>query len=169
VSGTEIERGQLAELAGSWTGAWEGKIGFARCCTPDLAYEDPLAHQPLEGLDAVESHSERLRRALPDLRVERNGVPLAGGPGQGFACLPWRVAGTHRGEVAGLPATDRFVVLHGLHYVELSDGLVRRARGFFDLHDVAVQLGFAPSRGSLAESALLMLRGFGLRRRGEEE
>jgi steroid delta-isomerase-like uncharacterized protein len=165
LSGTEIERGPLEELAGRWSAAWEGKGGFARSCTPDVAYEDPLAHEPLEGLDAVERHARRLRRALPDLRVERNGAPLGGGPGDGFACLPWRLAGTHRGEIAGLPATERFVVVHGVHYVALSDGLVRRARGFFDLRDVAVQLGFAPSRGSLAESALLMLRGFGLRRR----
>ena len=64
-----------------------------------------------------------------------------------------------------LPATDRFVALHGLHYIELSDGAVRRARGFFDLYDAATQLGLLPSRGGLGESALLLLRGFGLRRR----
>jgi hypothetical protein len=36
-------------------------------------------------------------------------------------------------------------------------------RGFFDLYDAAVQLGVLPSRGSLGERALLVLRGFGLR------
>ena len=64
-----------------------------------------------------------------------------------------------------LPATDRFVTLHGVHYVELADGLVRRARGFFDLYDAAIQLGLLPERGSAGrERVLLMLRGFGLRR-----
>ena len=63
-----------------------------------------------------------------------------------------------------LPATDRFVVVHGLHYVELADGLVRRARGFFDLYDAATQLGLLPARGGLGEAALLLLRGFGVRR-----
>ena len=42
---------------------------------------------------------------------------------------------------------------------------MRRARGFFDLYDTAIQLGLLPSRGSLAESALLLVRGFGLRPR----
>ena len=73
--------------------------------------------------------------------------------------------GTHRGELAGLPATNSFVVLYGVHYVELVDGRVRRARGFFDLYDAAVQLGLLPSRGGLGEAALLLLRGFGVRRR----
>jgi hypothetical protein len=64
-----------------------------------------------------------------------------------------------------LPPTNRFVVVHGLHYVELADGLIRRARGFFDLYDAGVQLGLLPTRGGRGETALLLLRGFGLRRR----
>ena len=42
---------------------------------------------------------------------------------------------------------------------------MRRARGFFDLYDAATQLGLLPARGGMGETALLMLRGFGLRRR----
>jgi hypothetical protein len=57
------------------------------------------------------------------------------------------------------------VTVHGLHYLELTDGAVRRARGFFDLYDAATQLGLLPARGGLGETALLLLRGFGLRRR----
>jgi hypothetical protein len=80
--------------------------------------------------------------------------------------VPWRALGTHRGDIgASLPASDRFVSLHGLHYLELSDGLVRRARGFFDLYDAGTQLGLLPARGGMGETVLLMLRGFGVRRR----
>jgi hypothetical protein len=50
-----------------------------------------------------------------------------------------------------------------LHYAELEDGRLRRARGFFDLYDVSVQLGLLPAHGSFGEKALLMLRGFGYR------
>ncbi|MBA2420290.1 MAG: hypothetical protein H0V57_04085, partial [Thermoleophilaceae bacterium] len=70
------------------------------------------------------------------------------------------------GELEVLPATGRELSLHGLHYLELSDGAVRRARGFFDLYDAATQLGLLPERGGLGETALLLLRGFGMRRRG---
>jgi hypothetical protein len=142
---SDVER--VDDLASAWLHAWAGSEPFGACCTPDVQYEDPLAHEPLRG-------------ALPDLRIERTGRMLAEGQN---ACIPWRVAGTHKNGTTALPATNRFVTLHGLHYVELSDGQIRRARGFYDLYDAATQLGILPARGGLGESVLLVLRGFGLR------
>jgi steroid delta-isomerase-like uncharacterized protein len=155
---TELER--IDDLASAWLRAWAGDTGFDTCCAHDIQYEDPLAKDPLRGLDALERHAARLREALPDLRIERSGQTLAEG---GYACVPWRAAGTHKNATAALPPTNRFLALHGLHYLELSDGQVRRARGFFDLYDAATQLGILPARGGLGESVLLLLRGFGLR------
>jgi SnoaL-like polyketide cyclase len=160
VSGA-LERGSLERLAEQWRAAWAGD-GFDGCCTPDVGYEDPVTVEPLRGSDALEDLAAAMRGALPDLRLEATSPPLGR---EGFACLPWRAIGTHTGDIGSLlPATDRFLTLHGLHYVELSDGLVRRARGFFDLYDAAVQLGLLPARGGLGEAALLLVRGFGLRR-----
>ena len=156
-----IERPALEQLAAAWRDAWV-RGGFAACCTPGVDYEDPVAVQPLRGVDALETHALALRSALPDLRVEPSSPSLGSGA---HACLPWRLAGTHKGDVGPLPATNRFIVLHGVHYVEMADGLIRRARGFYDLYDAAVQLGLLPARGGLGETALLLLRGFGLRRR----
>ena len=151
----------LEELAGRWRAAWQGPAGgFEHCCTPDVAYEDPIALVPLEGLEALERHAEALRSAFPDIRVESPAESIGSG---NLGCLTWRALGTHRGDLAGLPASNRFVVLQGVHYVELDDGRVRRARGFFDVYDAAVQLGLLPAHGSFGEKALLMLRGFGYR------
>jgi hypothetical protein len=161
VSG-EIERGALDALAERWRHGWQG-AGFEGCCTPDVNYEDPVAVDPLRGVEALDRHAAGLRGAFPDLRIESTAPTLVRGV---HACIPWRATGTHRGDLGTmLPATDRFVALHGLHYMELSDGAVRRARGFFDLYDAGTQLGLLPARGGLGESALLLLRGFGLRRR----
>ena len=160
---TDLERSssELDRLAAAWRGGWEGH-GFEGVCTPDVSYEDPVAVAPLRGPDGIDAHAAALRGAFPDLRIEATSPPLGRGS---HACVPWRALGTHRGDVDILPASDRFVTLHGLHYLELSDGLVRRARGFFDLYDAATQLGLLPARGGLGEAALLLLRGFGLRRR----
>jgi hypothetical protein len=158
---TELERGALDDLADRWRAGWRG-AGFAPCCTPDVSYEDPVAVDPLRRVESLDRHAALLRGAFPDLRVEATAPPLSRGE---HICVPWRAAGTHRGDIGtSLPATDRFVSLHGLHYLELSDGLVRRARGFFDLYDAATQLGLLPTRGGMGETVLLMLRGFGLRR-----
>jgi SnoaL-like polyketide cyclase len=159
----ELERGQVDGLADRWRAGWQG-AGFEGCCTPDVSYEDPVAAHPLRGVEALDGHAMALRAAFPDLRVEPTAPPLGRGNN---VCVPWRALGTHRGDIGVLPATDRFVTLHGVHYLELADGAVRRARGFFDLYDAATQLGLLPARGGLGETALLMLRGFGLRRRPE--
>jgi steroid delta-isomerase-like uncharacterized protein len=150
----------LDGLSDQWLRAWTGDGRFEDCCAFDIQYEDPLAHDPLRGLDALSEHAAQLREMFPDLRVERTGRPLDDGV---YACVPWRAAGTHKNGLGSVPATGRFVTLHGLHYLELSDGQVRRGRGFFDLYDAATQLGLLPVRGGVGESVLLMLRGFGLR------
>jgi len=150
-------------IAARWRAAWGGG-GFEGCCTPDVSYEDPVVVDPLRGVDALDRHAARLRAAFPDLTIEATSPSLASGM---HACVPWRALGTHRGDLSVLPASDRFVVLHGVHYIELADGAVRRARGFFDLYDAGTQLGMLPARGGLGEAALLLVRGFGLRRRPE--
>ena len=156
--------GELDLVVDQLQAAWEGSAddGFAGCCTPDVSYEDPLLLEPLEGLEALAGHAARVREALPDLRMERSAPHLRSDT---HACMPWRALGTHKGDLGGVPASGRFVIVHGVHYAELSDGLIRRARGFFDLYDAAVQLGMLPARGGLGEAALLLLRGFGLRPR----
>jgi steroid delta-isomerase-like uncharacterized protein len=155
---SELDR--IDDLASTWVRAWTGDAAFETCCAPDIQYEDPLAPDPLRGIEDLEKHAKRICEAIPDLRIERSGQTLAHGV---FACIPWRAAGTHKTGTPALPATNRFVTLHGLHYLELADGQVRRARGFYDLYDAATQLGILPARGGLGESVLLLLRGFGLR------
>jgi steroid delta-isomerase-like uncharacterized protein len=157
----ELERTEVAQLAESWRAAWMGEAGFADCCAADVSYEDPLAYVPLSGTGALEQHATRLRKAFPDVSAELTAPALHAGD---HACVAWRVSGTHRGGIAMLPATNSKVTLHGLHYVELADGRIRRARGFFDLYDGAIQLGLLPGHGGLGEATLMLLRGFGLRR-----
>ncbi|HYI36819.1 MAG TPA: ester cyclase [Thermoleophilaceae bacterium] len=160
-AGTDLERGALDALAERWAAAWTGQGSFADCCTPDVHYEDPLTVAPLAGPAAVADHGSTLIKVFPDASVDRTAAALERG---GHACFPWRLDGTHLGEYGPLPPTEKELSLHGLHYVELSDGLVRRARGFFDLYEAATQLGLLPQRGGLGEAALFLLRGFGLRR-----
>ncbi len=158
-----LEASSLQALGEQWQEAWiAGKAeAFERCCTPDVHYEDPLTAEPLHGSTELAAHASRLREAFPDLEIDRIGELLGGGS---QACLPWLAKGTHRGELPSLPPTDRELVVHGIHYADLADGRIRRVRGFFDLYDVSVQLGVLPRRGSLSETALLLVRGFGLRR-----
>ena len=150
------------ELIDGWEAAWSGKDAgaFEPLCAPGVHYEDPLTGEPLEGIDAVGRHAERLWAAFPDARMERTGARLTDGR---FVAAPGKLLGTHRAALEGLPPTNRFVVVHCIWYCELRAERLLRIRGFFDVYDAATQLGVLPARGTMGEKALLMLRGFGLR------
>lgn len=150
------------ELIDGWQAAWSGKQAgsFEQLCDPEIQYEDPLTPEPLEGADGIGRHAERLWAAFPDARLERTGERLTNGH---FVAAPCKLLATHKAPLEGLPASNRFLVVHCLFYCEIREHRLLRVRGFYDLYDAATQLGILPGRGSLGEKALLMLRGFGLR------
>jgi steroid delta-isomerase-like uncharacterized protein len=157
------------ELMDGWEAAWSGKdeAAFAEVCVEGVHYEDPLTAEPLESLDELVRHAGRLWAAFPDARLERTGERLFS---ERFVAAPSKLLATHRAQLEGLPATNRFVVVHCVFYCELQHERLLRVRAFFDLYEAATQLGVLPTRGSLGEKALLMLRGFGLRAgRGQVE
>ncbi len=150
------------ELIDGWEAAWTGResSAFAPLCAADVHYEDPLTPEPLVGVAELGRHAARMWAAFPDARLERTGERLAS---DRFVAAPCKLLATHRAPLEGLPATNRFVVVHCVFYCELRDERLLRIRAFFDLYDAAVQLGVLPARGTLGEKALLVLRGFGLR------
>lgn len=151
------------ELIDAWEAAWSSKDAsyFAPLCDPeDFHYEDPLTPEPLESVEALGRHAERLWAAFPDARLQRTGERLTDGR---FVAAPSKLLGTHRENLEGLPPTNRFVIVQAVFYCELRDERLYRVRAFFDLYAAAVELGVLPKPGTLGERALLMLRGFGLR------
>lgn len=156
------------ELMDGWQAAWSDKepAAFGDVCAAGVQYEDPLTDAPLEGIGALSAHAARLWAGFPDARMERTGERLTDGK---FLAAPAKVLGTHRAPLEGLPATNRFVVVHCVFYCELQHDLLLRVRAFYDVYEAATQLGVLPARGTLGEKALLMLRGFGLRRGGVAE
>ncbi|HSC03877.1 MAG TPA: ester cyclase [Solirubrobacteraceae bacterium] len=150
------------DLIDEWEAAWSSKdeAAFAAVCSSKIHYEDPLTHEPLEGLDEFLRHPTRLWQAFPDARVEQTGERLTN---DRFVAAPCKLLATHRAALEGLPATNRFVVMHCIFYCEVRRNRLLRVRGFYDVYDAATQLGILPGHGTMGEKALLMLRGFGLR------
>jgi steroid delta-isomerase-like uncharacterized protein len=150
------------ELLDDWEAAWSGRdaAAFSAVCSSKIHYEDPLTSEPLEGLDQFLRHPTRLWQAFPDARLESTGARLSD---DRFVAAPCKLLATHRAALEGLPATNRFVVVHCIFYCEIRRNRLLRVRGFYDLYDAATQLGVLPGRGTMSEKALLMLRGFGLR------
>jgi SnoaL-like polyketide cyclase len=140
------------------------RSAFAACCALDVHYEDPLTGPALRGCDALADHAAKLWVAAPDATIERTGERLSDGR---FVAAPVRLAGSHTGELPGMPPTRRAFAVHAVLYCELDPPRERlwRIRAFFDLYDASVQLGVLPAHGGVGERALMLLRGFGLRAR----
>jgi steroid delta-isomerase-like uncharacterized protein len=149
-------------LLDGWEAAWSGKDrdAFVAVCSERIHYEDPLTPEPIEGVDEIAAHAERLWAAFPDARLQKLGDRLSDGR---FVAAPSKLLATHKEPLEGLPATNRFIVVPCVFYCEIEEARLLRVRAFFDLYHAAVQLGVLPGRGTLGEKALLMLRGFGLR------
>jgi len=154
----------VQDLADRWEAAWSGRDqhAFRHVCSSDVFYEDPLSQAPLDGPEAIGIHARKLWTALPDARVERTGERLSDGQ---FLVAPFVLKGTHRGDLDNLPASNRYLSLHGVCYCQLDPPRERlwRVRVFLDRYDAAVQIGVLPASGTVSERAFLMARGFGLR------
>lgn len=158
----------VPELIEAWEAAWSARDpgAFAQLCAPDVSYEDPLTREPCLGPAEIGAHAQLLWAAFPDVRVASTGARLRGdGDEARFVAAPCKVLGTHRGPLGPLPPTGRFVIVHAVAYCELdAAGRLSRVRAFYDAYGAAVELGLLPTRGSMAERALLAVRGFGVRR-----
>lgn len=148
-------------LQGAWMGRRRG--AFREMCAPDLHWEDPFCTEPLYGPDALADHAAQLWEAFPDAKVETAGARLTRGR---YVAAPVKLGGTHLGELEGVTASGRYVLVHAVLYCELDPPAERlwRVRVFLDGYDAAVQVGMLPKRGSIGERALMVARGFGLRR-----
>jgi len=116
-------------------------VGCARCFAPDGTYTDPTyAPEPLRP-EAIPEKFGNVFAAFPDATTETVGLdPISE---QTFVWR-WIIRGTHSGPYAGRPATGRQIELPGCEFIEIRDGLIRRAEGYFDRLTLLVQLGFAP-------------------------
>jgi hypothetical protein len=116
--------------------------------------------EPLVGPAAIAAHAAVLWAAFPDVRLNPTGPRLTDGS---HVSAPAKLLGTHRGPLAGLAATNRFLVVHVVFFAELREERLFRVRAFFDAYGAGVALGVFPKPGTLGGRALLLLRGFGLR------
>ena len=124
------------------------------------------AATPLEGLDALADHAARLWAAFPDARVEahrRAADRRALRRRAGARCWPPTAASSRAcprraASSSCTPSSTASSTPTGTR--------LWRVRGFFDaLRRGDRSSACCPSRGTLGERALLMLRGFGLRAR----
>lgn len=169
---TTATTGDLAAFCARYLAAWNDHDvdAMAELLTDDVVWEDPALPEPARGIPAVQEFMRAGWRGFPDLRFDETDTPHRTAEGAQVAWR-WRMRGTMTGELdpPGFASTGRSMEVEGVDLWEMRDGRIARYRAFYDMNDVARQLGIAPAAGSRAEKAMVALQRLQarmLRRRG---
>jgi steroid delta-isomerase-like uncharacterized protein len=103
---------------------------------PDLVDHNPMPDQA-PGRDGFKQWMAAVRTTFPDLRGTVNDLLVA--EDRVAARVTWR--GTHRGDFAGVPATNRPVSFAAFHIVRFAQGRAAEWWGTADLLSALRQIG----------------------------
>ncbi|MCW3032082.1 MAG: hypothetical protein JWM60_427 [Solirubrobacterales bacterium] len=132
---------------------------MAQLVTDDIVWTDPALPEPARGIPAVQEFMRSSFRAFPDLRFGEPVPPVLAATGD-VVLWAWYMEGTNRGALdpPGFAPTGRAMHVDGIDEWTMRDGRIFRYRAFYDMNDVAGQLGIAPAPGSRAERAMVALQ-----------
>jgi steroid delta-isomerase-like uncharacterized protein len=149
------------DLVERYIAAWNGgdTAAMAQLITEDIVWADPALAEPALGIPAVQEFMRASVRAFPDLRFGEPDPPVLAVTGD-VVLWGWYMEGTHRGALdpPGFAPTGRAMRVEGVDRWTMRDGRIARYRAFYDMNDVARQLGIVPARGSRAERGMVALQ-----------
>src|SRR3954462_15356982 len=147
---------ELAQFCARYLAAWNGRDATAMgdLVTTDIVWEDPALPVPAVGPLAVQEFMRGAWEAFPDLRFDETDTPHLSVDGDKVAWR-WRMCGTMSGpiEPPGFAPTGRAMEVEGVDLWTMRDGRIARSRAYYDMNDIARQLGLAPAPGSAGEKA----------------
>jgi steroid delta-isomerase-like uncharacterized protein len=133
----------VSEVCQRYFAAWNrhDPAGVAACFAADGTYTDPVSGT-ISG-QAIADYVAGLIQAFPDLRFEvgTHGVVTHGVVDPQTLAGQWRMLGTNRGSMRGLPPTGRTIDVPGADFITVEDGAIRSVTGYFDAGAVPRQIG----------------------------
>jgi steroid delta-isomerase-like uncharacterized protein len=160
--GTSAAAGALLDaFCARYMAAWNehDAAAMADLVTDDVVWVDPAEPAPLRGPAAVQGFMRRAWAVFPDLRFDETDEPHRTVAGDQVAWR-WRMHGTMKGPLdpPGFAPSGRAMEVEGVDLWTLRDGRIARYRAFYDVNELAIQLGLAPAPGSRAEKTAVALQ-----------
>jgi len=109
--------------------------------TEDVTYEDVALGVVNHGAKELRAFGEGFFSGFPDVTFELTSAFANGASG----AAEWIMRGTHRGDLPGMPATNKTVQVHGASIFDFSGDKIRRCSDYWDVAALLKQLGLMPS------------------------
>ena len=120
-----------------WNGRNPGLVG--ELFAPNVVLETPDG--PIAGHDGVLGLLQTYQTAFPDFHDSIEALLDAGDQ----VILQWRFTGTHRGSLAGIPASGRKVNAGpGIAIIRVEGGKISSGQFVWDRYDLLQQMGVLP-------------------------
>ncbi len=150
-------RGFVERYVAAWNRCDTGAI--AELITEDVVWADPALPEPARGVAEVQEFMRASFRAFPDLRFSEPDPPVLAAT-EDAVLWAWHMEGTNRGVIdpPGFAPTGRVMRVDGVDRWTMRDGRIAGYRAFYDMNDLARQLGIVPAAGSTAERGMAALQ-----------
>jgi len=89
------------------------------------------------GPSAYRRQVERFQKALPDLKFSIDETVSE----KDKLVVAWTITGTHRGELLGIPATNKKISVSGITINQIADGKILESTVVWDVVALMQQLG----------------------------
>jgi steroid delta-isomerase-like uncharacterized protein len=140
VLGSAIQAGaQTTVFIKEYTAAWNSHDAekLASFFTDDCVYEEVALGKITRGKEEFKAFINGFFAAFPDTNFELTSNFNSGN----WYCAEWVWTGTHKGPMAGLPATGRRFAVRGVSVGELEEGKIKRNSEYYNKMDLLQQLG----------------------------
>lgn len=106
-------------------------------------YHDPVFPHMVAGVESMQHHIERCRRAFPDMKLTITDTIAE----MDEVVLHWSLNGTHRGDFLGMPPTNVNALISGTSIYRIEDGLIVEQWVNWNLMSLIEQLGLRAAAG----------------------
>ena len=111
-------------------------------------YHDPVFPHMISGVESMQHHIERCRRAFPDLKISITDTIAEGDE----VVVHWSANGTQRGEFLGIPPTNVNALIAGTSIYRVEDFKIVEQWSNWNLMSLMEQLGVKTAPDLLARS-----------------
>jgi steroid delta-isomerase-like uncharacterized protein len=136
-------QGDIEKTLEAWAADWSSHDidHLLSLFIDDCIYEDVTFGVINNGKAELKAFAEGIFAAFPDFKIELTSRFASGS----WAGMEWIISAIHKGDLPGMPATNKSFSIRGATIIELQTGKIKRNSDYWDLATFLKQVGLMAS------------------------